>query len=147
VRRFAKSCAGSSLLEVLIALSLAAMIALGAVSAQTQALRLMRSALQHRHAAWIADAAAEALRSGMPHEFVRREWDRRSQLALPHGRFDIERQGADVDVLEVSWLVDRSPEGTLCRGGLACIRIAVARQAEPQRGVGRHGAAGARGIR
>jgi type II secretory pathway component PulJ len=145
VRRFAKSCAGSSLLEVLIALSLAAMIALGALSAQTQALRLMRSALEYRHAAWIADAAAEALRSGVSRELVRREWDRRSQLALPHGRFDIERQGADVEVLEVSWRVDRSPEGSGCRGGLACIRIAVARRAEPYRGIGRHGTAGARG--
>ena len=147
MKRFAKSCAGSSLLEVLIALSLAAMIALAALSAQTQALRLMRSALEYRQAAWIADAAAEALRSGMSRELVRREWDRRSQLALPRGRFDIERQGADIDVLEVSWRVDRSPEGSACRGGLACIRIAVARRVALHRDTGRRGAAGAWGTR
>jgi Tfp pilus assembly protein PilV len=123
------------------------MIALGALSVQTQALRLMRSALEYRHAAWIADAAAEALRSGMPRERVRREWERRARSALPNGRFDIERQAAEVDVLEVSWLVDHSPGGTACRGGLACIRIAVARQPEVRRGIGRRGTAAAGGIR
>lgn len=134
---------GSSLLEVLIALSLCAMIALAAVSAQTQALRLMRSALQYRQAAWLADAAAEALRSGMPREVVRREWSGRSQATLPDGHFAIEMWTAQIDVLEVSWLVERSPDRPSCRGGLACVRIAVARQtgALPHRhGVPRAGA-------
>ncbi|CAB3786495.1 type IV pilus modification PilV family protein [Pararobbsia alpina] len=147
MRRSSKGCSGSSLLEVLIALSLSAVIALGALSAQTQALRLMRTALEYRHAAWLADAAAEALRSGMPREVVRREWDRRVRLALPNGRFDIERYAEEVDVLEVTWLVDRSPKVTSCRGGLACIRIAVARQAEVRRPIGRHRSAQAEGIR
>lgn len=147
MRPFTKTCSGSSLLEVLIALSLSAIIALSALSAQTQALRLMRSALEYRHAAWIADAAAEALRSGMTRERVRREWDRRARSVLPNGRFDIERQAAEIDVLEVSWLVDRPTGGASCRGGLACIRIAVARPAEVRRGTGRYGTAAAGGIR
>jgi Tfp pilus assembly protein PilV len=129
VTRPVKAGAGSSLLEVLIALSLCAMIALAAVSAQTRALKLMRSALEYHRAAWLADAAAEALRSGMPREAVRREWSERAQAILPNGHFDIEMQTAQIDVLEVSWLVEHSPDRLSCLGGLACIRIAVARQA------------------
>jgi Tfp pilus assembly protein PilV len=132
LKRFTHACAGSSLFEVLIALSLAAMIALGALSSQTQALRLMRVALEYRRAAWIADAAAETLRSGLPRDAVRREWDRRARATLPNGRFDLDAHTGDIDLLEVSWFVDRISGEMSCRSGSACIRIAVVRQARPE---------------
>jgi hypothetical protein len=64
--RHLDACRGTSLPEVIMALALAAIVALGTFAAQTHAFRLLRVSLEYRHAARLADGVAEALRSGLP---------------------------------------------------------------------------------
>ncbi len=122
---------GSSLLEVLVAMSLVAIVSLAALSSQTRTLAFMRVSLEYRHAARLADGAAEALRVGMPRDVVRVEWNRRARAVLRGGQFDIARHAAGIDVIEVAWRGERALAGpsasTSCQGELACIRIAIAR--------------------
>ena len=121
---------GDSLIEVMIALSLTAITALGLVAVQSALARGERLALLRERATLIADSVAESIRTDADRGDVLSQWQARAVAMLPDGDVAV-LDGADgVRVATVSWHADdRSdpcPEAQ-ARPLASCVSVAFAR--------------------
>ncbi|CCD29020.1 conserved hypothetical protein [Candidatus Glomeribacter gigasporarum BEG34] len=94
---------GDTLLEIALALWLIGIAALGAIRLQLWAERAHRAALWRIHAAYLADTAAEALRSGAATARVTAAGNARAAARLPGGGMRIVDQGPEIRLIVVHW--------------------------------------------
>jgi Tfp pilus assembly protein PilV len=102
LRTSAWACGGSSLIEVMLAVALVAMSALGLIAAQVWTVREARSLALRENAGWMADSIAEAMRVPSMGGAALNRWSARASLLLPHGDASIGESGA-VAVARVTW--------------------------------------------
>lgn len=113
---------GSSLLEVLVALSLLATSILGAASAQLAALRGAKAQIDRERASWVAASVAEAMRSPdtLSHALMR--ISAHAAVRLPGNRITVDDEPPGAGVVIVRW-ADVS--------GVSGVSGASAREQEP----------------
>ncbi|HEX7682346.1 MAG TPA: hypothetical protein VF446_02220 [Trinickia sp.] len=94
---------GSSLVEVLIALSLLATSILGAAGAQLAATRNADEQAHREHASWVAASIVEAMRSpdGSVNAFVREK--ERAGAILPDGSVSVADEAGGIGAVVVEW--------------------------------------------
>jgi type IV pilus assembly protein PilV len=121
----ARSERGASLLEVLVAVAVAATAAFGAIGAQWSVLQADRALQNHTRAALIADAALELMRAGQGEALVLAAARRDAPRQLRDGTVNILRDGAGANVLFVGW----SEPGDALGGerGTNCPRLSATR--------------------
>ncbi|MBC8638659.1 prepilin-type cleavage/methylation domain-containing protein [Caballeronia sp. EK] len=121
---------GDSLIEVMIALALTAVTALGLVAVQSALARGERAALLRERAALIADSVAEGVRGDADRAAIVPQWQARASSMLPAGDVAVFDRADGVRIATVSWRADdRSdpcPE-PLARPLTSCISVAFAR--------------------
>ncbi|KXU89455.1 hypothetical protein CR51_33420 [Caballeronia megalochromosomata] len=121
---------GDSLIEVMIALMLTAVTALGLVSVQSALARGERAALLRERAALVADSIAEGIRSETDRAAIVPQWQARASSMLPAGDVAVSDRADGVRIATVSWRADdRSdpcPEPQ-ARPLTSCIAVAFAR--------------------
>jgi Tfp pilus assembly protein PilV len=120
---------GDSLIEVLIALALSAVTALGIIGSQMWLARNERSSLARELATSIADSVAEGIRVDADRDPVLAQWRTRAAAALPDGEIDVLDRGNGLHVAVVKW---RDGSEVSCPepgvgGKLACVAVAFAR--------------------
>ncbi|MFM0324137.1 type IV pilus modification PilV family protein [Caballeronia glebae] len=121
---------GDSLIEVMIALMLTAVTALGLVAVQSALARGERAALLRERAALIADSVAEGVRSDADRAAIVSQWQARAASMLPAGEVAISDRADGVRVATVSWRAeDRSDPCTepQAKPFASCIAVAFAR--------------------
>lgn len=129
-------CGGSSLIEVMLAVALVAVSALGLIAAQVWTARETRALALRENAAWMADSLAEAMRTPSMGDAALNQWSARASLLLPHGEASIGESGA-VAMARVTWaaVLDRPLAGGVieqpepCGGidaptGSSCVALA-----------------------
>ncbi|VXC38210.1 conserved hypothetical protein [Burkholderia sp. 8Y] len=97
---------GDSLIEVMIALALAAVTALGVVAVQSALARGERLALLRERATLIADSVAEGIRSDADRAAVLSHWQATASSTLPDGDVAVLDRADGVRVATVSWHAD-----------------------------------------
>lgn len=97
---------GDSLIEVMIALSLTAITALGLIAVQTWLARSERNVLARERAVLIADSVAEAIQRDADRGAVLAQWRARAASVLPQGDVAVLDQADGVRVAVVSWHAD-----------------------------------------
>ncbi|WP_250499928.1 prepilin-type cleavage/methylation domain-containing protein [Caballeronia sp. GAWG1-5s-s] len=121
---------GDSLMEVMIALALAAVTALGIVAVQSALARGERLALLRERATLIADSVAEGIRSDADRAAVLSQWQAIASSTLPDGDVAVLDRADGVRVATVSWhaddRADPCPEPQ-ARPLTSCIAVAFAR--------------------
>ncbi|MFM0136112.1 type IV pilus modification PilV family protein [Caballeronia grimmiae] len=121
---------GDSLLEVMIALSITAVTALGFVALQSVLARGERSALIRERAALIADSVVEGIRSDADRASIVSQWQARAAAMLPDADISVQDRADGVRVATVSWRADDRadpcPEPQ-ARPRTSCIVVAFAR--------------------
>jgi hypothetical protein len=95
--------AGTSLMEVLIALALAATAASGTMGAQWYALQSLRATHAHLRATLIADSTIELLRVGIPDVAVIARLRERAARELMSGTGAVSGPDGAVRRVELSW--------------------------------------------
>lgn len=139
LRGCASACGGSSLIEVMLAVALMAVTALGLIAGQLWIAREARAMSMREHAAWIADSVAEAMRSPAAMDAATRQWSARAGVLLPHGEASI-GESAGVAAALVTWTsvhdmpraddaIDK-PEscgGVVVPVGASCVALAFAK--------------------
>jgi len=95
--------AGGSLLEVAIALGIAALAMLGAISSQLVAVRTERSSAQRELASLIAASAADALRERSASGSAIEYWRAQAMQALPRGDLVVHDAGGGAAFVAVRW--------------------------------------------
>ncbi|MDR5737574.1 prepilin-type cleavage/methylation domain-containing protein [Caballeronia sp. LZ016] len=122
--------AGDSLLEVMIALSITAITALGFIALQSALARGARSALMRERAALIADSVVEGIRSDADRASVVSQWQARAAAMLPDADVAVQDRADGVRVATVSWRADDRtdpcPEPQ-AKPRASCIVVAFAR--------------------
>lgn len=128
---------GSALLEVMLAVALVAVTALGLMAGQLAMAREARAMSMRDQAAWIADSLAEAI-SASAGDLALGQWNARASALLGDGKAAIV-QRAGVDAALVTWTATRTmPPGIdhasqpncgtyNVPSGLSCIALAVSR--------------------
>jgi Tfp pilus assembly protein PilV len=143
--RYLRSCerpstvSGSSLIEVMLAVALMAVTALGLIAGQLWAAREARTMAMREQAAWIADAVAEASRTPASSDAATRQWSAYAALFLPGGEAVV-AENSSVAVARVTWasvrdmpvngdVIDKpdSCGGTVAPVGSSCVALAFAR--------------------
>ncbi|WP_248320468.1 prepilin-type cleavage/methylation domain-containing protein [Caballeronia sp. Sq4a] len=121
---------GDSLMEVMIALALAAVTALGIVAVQSALARGERLALLRERATLIADSVAEGIRSDADRAAVLSQWQAIASSTLPDGDVAVLDRADGVRVATVSWhaddRADPCPEPQ-AKPLASCIALAFAR--------------------
>lgn len=130
-RRFDR---GDSLIEVLIALTLSAVTALGIIGAQMWLARNERSMMMRETAVSIADSVAEGIRRDADRDPVVAQWQVRAAALLPEGGIDVLDRGDGMHVAVVKWrsLASGNGDEPSCvepgvGAKLACVAVAFAR--------------------
>jgi hypothetical protein len=101
---FGASFRGSSLLEVLVALSLLATSMLGAAAVQLAALRGADEQARREHASWIAASVAEGMRSPEAASTMFERSQSRAESLLPGARMSIVAEHAPgVGMVAMQW--------------------------------------------
>jgi Tfp pilus assembly protein PilV len=118
---------GDSLIEVLMALSLTAITALGLIAAQTWLARSERARLMHERAALIADSVAEGVQSEAVRTAVVSYWRTRAASMLPGGDVIVLNQADGVHVAVVSWQAKETCDEPQAGASRACVSLAFAR--------------------
>ncbi|TDY25334.1 hypothetical protein B0G81_5795 [Paraburkholderia sp. BL6665CI2N2] len=93
---------GSSLIEVMLAVALIAVTALGLIAGQLWTAREARAMSLREHAAWIADSVAEAMCAPTSGDSATRQWSARAAKLLPHGEASVSGIGG-VSAARVTW--------------------------------------------
>lgn len=124
-----RHCHGDSLIEVLIAMSLAAVTALGMIAAQTWLARNERALLTRERATLIADSIAEGIWLDSDRDPVLARWRSRAAILLPHGDVALLDRGDGLRLALVKWRSDADEPCAEPEGGnkLACVAVAFAR--------------------
>ncbi|SAK77168.1 hypothetical protein AWB76_05102 [Caballeronia temeraria] len=121
---------GISLIEVMVALTLTAVTALGLVAVQSALARGERAALLRERATLIADSVAQSVRGDADRAATVSQWQARASSMLPAGDVAISDRADGVRVATVSWRADdRSdpcPEPQ-AKPLASCIAVAFAR--------------------
>lgn len=131
--RRAQAPHGDSLIEVLIALSLMAVTALGVIGAQTWLARNERAMLNIQRATSIADSIAEGIRRDADRDPVLTQWRSLAASMLPEGDVALLERGEGLRVALVKWRAsDSGTEAAPCiepEAGAkrACVAVAFAR--------------------
>lgn len=138
-RRRASKSTGSSLIEVMLAVALMAVTALGLIAGQLWTAREARAMAMREQAAWIADSVAEAMRTPASADSATRQWNSQATTLLPHGEAS-SGDSAGVAVARVTWtsVKDMPANGDLidkpesCGGadvpaGTSCVVLALIR--------------------
>jgi Tfp pilus assembly protein PilV len=99
--RVEQSC-GASLIEVMLAVALTAVTALGLIASQLWIAREARAAASREHAAFVADAVAEAARAPTGGDVALRQWSARAASLLPQGDASVSERGG-VSFARVTW--------------------------------------------
>ena len=100
--RVEQSC-GASLIEVMLAVALTAVTALGLIASQLWIAREAHAAASREHAAFVADAVAEASRAPTGGDVVLRQWSARAASLLPQGDASVSERGGGVSFARVTW--------------------------------------------
>jgi Tfp pilus assembly protein PilV len=138
-RRCAPKKRGSSLIEVMLAVALMAVTALGVIAGQLWSAREGRAMAMREHAAWIADSVAEAMYAPSTVDVATRQWSARASVILPHGEASA-GESAGVTTALVTWasvpdmlhaddVIDK-PEscgGANVPAGSSCVALAFAK--------------------
>ncbi|WP_341313147.1 hypothetical protein WN982_17340 [Paraburkholderia sp. IMGN_8] len=137
--RYSVKHSGSSLIEVMLAVALMAVTALGLIAGQLWTAREARAMAMREHAAWIADSVAEAMCMPSAGESVVRQWSARAASLLPRGEASVGESGS-VSTARVTWaaLRDMPRSGDVidkpepCGGadvpaGSSCVALAFAK--------------------
>lgn len=138
-RRRASKSTGSSLIEVMLAVALIAITALGLIAGQLWTAREARAMAMREQAAWIADSVAEAMRTPESADSATRQWNSQATTLLPHGEASA-GDSAGVTVARVTWasVKDMPANGDVidkpesCGGadvpaGTSCVALALIR--------------------
>lgn len=137
--RDASMCSGSSLIEVMLAVALMAVTALGLIAGQLWTAREARALSMREHAAWIADSVAEAMCEPFADDTAIRQWSARAAVLLPRGQASV-GGSAGVSAARVTWaslrdmpraddVIDK-PEscgGADVPAGTSCVALAFAK--------------------
>jgi type II secretory pathway pseudopilin PulG len=124
---------GDSLIEVLIALSLMAVTALGVIGAQIWLARSERAMLNVQRATSIADSVAEGIRRDADRDPVLTQWRSLAASMLPDGDVALLERGEGLRVAVVKWRAsDSGNEAVPCiepEAGAkrACVAVVFAR--------------------
>ncbi|MGF6634604.1 type IV pilus modification PilV family protein [Paraburkholderia sp. MM6662-R1] len=102
LRVHASTCNGSLLIEVMLAVALVAVSALGLIAVQVWIAREARAMTLRESAAWIADSIAEATRTPSTGDVALNQWRTWASVLLPHGDASIGESGA-VAAARVTW--------------------------------------------
>jgi prepilin-type N-terminal cleavage/methylation domain-containing protein len=94
---------GVSLIEVMLAIALMAVTALGVIAAQLWIAREGRAAALREHAILVADAVAEAARAPVSGDAGLQQWKARAASLLPQGDATISERGGGVSFARVTW--------------------------------------------
>ncbi|GAM52571.1 type IV pilus modification PilV family protein [Mycoavidus cysteinexigens] len=103
LKRWRRLMQGDSLIEVMVALWLIGFAALGAISLQLSVIRAQQSMIWRTSALSLAEAAAEALRSGYPAARVVTEWRLRAAQLLPSGDIRLLDPAPEIRLIVLSW--------------------------------------------
>jgi Tfp pilus assembly protein PilV len=104
-------CHGSSLIEVMLAVALMAVTALGLIAGQLWTAREARAMSMREHASWIADSVAEAMCAPATSDAATRKLSARANALLPQGEVSVSAS-ADVSAALVTWAAMRDmPRG------------------------------------
>jgi type IV pilus assembly protein PilV len=121
---------GDSLVEVMIALSLMAVTALGLTGLQSALARGERTALLRERAALIADSIAEGVRGDADRAAIVPQWRARAAAMLPAGDVAVFDRADGVRVATVIWHAedtsDPCPE-TQAPPRSSCVAVGFAR--------------------
>jgi Tfp pilus assembly protein PilV len=101
-RRCESKRGGNSLIEVMLAVALMAVTALGLIAGQLWTAREARAMAMREHAAWIADSVAEAMYAPTAGDSAVRQWSTRAAILLPHGEASVGANGS-LSVARVTW--------------------------------------------
>ncbi|SDH44929.1 hypothetical protein SAMN05216466_11016 [Paraburkholderia phenazinium] len=128
---------GASLIEVMLAVALTAVTALGLIATQLWIARETRAAALREHAAFLADAVAESSRAPTGGDAALRQWSARAASLLPKGEASTSERGDGVSFARVLWSAVSSmpaPERVTVKpdscgelpvaAGLACVAVA-----------------------
>jgi Tfp pilus assembly protein PilV len=102
LRTRASACGGSSLIEVMLAVALIAVSALGLIAAQVWTAREARALTLRENAAWIADSVVEAMSTPPMGDAALNQWSARASALLPHGEASVGESGA-IATARVTW--------------------------------------------
>jgi prepilin-type N-terminal cleavage/methylation domain-containing protein len=94
---------GVSLIEVMFAVALMGVTALGVIAAQLWIAREARAAALREHAVLVADAVAEAARAPVVGDVGLQQWKARAASLLPQGDATISESGGGVSFARVTW--------------------------------------------
>ncbi|WGS50520.1 hypothetical protein LFL96_03135 [Paraburkholderia sp. D15] len=84
---------GSSLIEVMLAVGVMGVTALGLIAGQLWTAREARAMSMREQAAWIADSVAEAMVNPSAGDAALRQWSSRAAALLPHGKVSVDTNG------------------------------------------------------
>lgn len=98
---------GGSLLEVVIALGIAALSLLGAISSQLVAVRAERSSAQRELASLIAASAADAMRDRSADARALEYWRSQAIRVLPRGDIAVHAGSSGAAFVAVRWALPR----------------------------------------
>lgn len=101
-RRLQPGTRGTSLIEVMLAVALMAVTALGLIAAQLWVAREARAAALREQAAWVADAVAEASRASSGDAGLQ-QWKARAARLLPQGGASMTGSGGGISFARVTW--------------------------------------------
>lgn len=125
---------GDSLIEVLIAMALTAVTALGIIGSQMWLSRNERSLLARELATSVADSVAEGIRSDADRDPIVTQWRTRAAALLPDGDVDVLDRGDGLHIAVVKWRTwesGDSSDASCAEPGvgakLACVVVAFAR--------------------
>ncbi|WP_321789993.1 hypothetical protein [Paraburkholderia sp. J94] len=103
-RRVRVSARGAALLEVVIAMALMTMCGLGLLNAQLGLARHAMTSAARTRAAFVADALAEAARTGAPASDL---WKSRASTLLPDARITVTSAGGAASLATLTWTASR----------------------------------------
>jgi Tfp pilus assembly protein PilV len=128
---------GASLIEVMLAVALTAVTALGLIATQLWIARETRAAALRERAALLADAVAESSRASTGGDAALRQWSARTASLLPQGEASTSERGDGVSFARVVWSAVTSmplPERVTVKSdscgdlpvaaGLTCVAVA-----------------------
>jgi Tfp pilus assembly protein PilV len=100
---FRNACRGESLIEVMLAVVLTAVTALGLIAAQMWMIRDARATAMREHAALIADALVEVMVKPSQSDAALAQWRTRAATLLPQGEGAVSGAGDRTSVARVTW--------------------------------------------
>jgi Tfp pilus assembly protein PilV len=101
--RYVARVRGESLIEVMLAVVLTAVTALGLIAAQLWMMREARATATREHAALVADALVEAMQGASHSSAALAQWRTRAGYLLPQGEASVSGASDRTSVARVTW--------------------------------------------